>query len=118
LAHRREPWIALVIALSLTLVSTRLSAQAGTAAFSGTVTDQQGAALPGVTVTITSTSTRGVRTATTNAAGVYQLLAVPPGTYTVTCELGGFRTAVRSGTSSREFRVPTRIAERGTRNEQ
>jgi hypothetical protein len=83
--------------MTLALVAGARSAwaQAGTAALSGTVTDQQGAALPGVTVTLTNPTTGAVRTATTNATGAYQFLAVPPGTYTVTMELSGFRTAVR-----------------------
>ena len=69
--------------------------QAGTAAISGTVTDQQGAVLPGVTVTVTNTATGAVRSTVTNDAGGYQMLALPPGEYDVRVELEGFRTAVR-----------------------
>ena len=53
------------------------SAQAGTAAISGTVMDEQGGALPGVTVTATSAATGLVRSTTTNETGSYTLLQAP-----------------------------------------
>jgi hypothetical protein len=83
-------------ALALVLAGTGapLLAQAGTASLTGAVTDEQGGALPGVTVTITSSATGAIRTTTTNESGTYQLLALPPGLYTVSFELNGFRTAV------------------------
>jgi hypothetical protein len=70
-------------------------AQAGTASLRGTVTDDQGGALPGATVTASSSATGAARTTVTDAGGTYQLLALPPGTYDVKVELSGFRTAVR-----------------------
>ena len=75
--------------------SPRAWAQAGTASLSGTVTDEQSAALPGVSVTVLNKATGAVRTATTNNTGTYQVLALPPGSYTVTMELSGFKSAVR-----------------------
>jgi hypothetical protein len=83
-------------ALVAWLAGTSLAtAQAGTAAISGTVTDEQGGALPGVTVTATSAATGLVRSTTTNETGSYTLLALPPGEYNVKAELAGFRTAIR-----------------------
>ncbi|HEX7087692.1 MAG TPA: TonB-dependent receptor [Vicinamibacterales bacterium] len=70
-------------------------AQTGTAAIYGKVTDQQGGVLPGVTVTVSNEATGITRSTTTDAAGDYLILALPPGTYTVRIELEGFRTAVR-----------------------
>ena len=70
-------------------------AQTGTAALIGTVTDQQGAVLPGVTVTVTGVDSGVSRTATTDTSGGYQVLALPPGLYNLKVELEGFRTAVR-----------------------
>jgi hypothetical protein len=79
------------------LVCTGTSmAQTGTAALVGTITDQQGAVLPGVTVTVTNDSAAVVRSATTDSSGAYQILALPPGTYDIKVELSGFRTAVRN----------------------
>ena len=74
--------------------TTTAAAQAGTAALSGTIKDEQGGALPGVTVTATNTAGL-VRSASTDETGTYHLLALPPGEYDVRAELSGFRTAVR-----------------------
>jgi hypothetical protein len=66
-------------------------AQAGTAAVVGTVTDVQGAVLPGATVTLTNTATGATRTTVTNETGAYNLSALPPGVYTAQVEMSGFR---------------------------
>jgi hypothetical protein len=63
----------------------------------GTVTDAQGAVLPGVTVTATSPALIGTRSVATEADGRYRFPALPSGTYSLTYELGGFRTLVREG---------------------
>jgi hypothetical protein len=60
---------------------------------SGLVTDSSGAAVPGATVTVTNTATRGTRNTTTNVEGLYTFPAVPPGTYALKVELQGFKTA-------------------------
>jgi len=77
------------------LASGSVLAQSGTSTIYGKVSDQQGGALPGVTLTITNTATGLVRSSVTDASGDYQILAVSPGTYSVKVELQGFRTAVR-----------------------
>ena len=71
------------------------NAQTGTAALYGKVTDQQGGALPGVTVTITNAAAALTRSTVTDAAGDYQFLALTPGPYSIKVELTGFRTAIR-----------------------
>ena len=72
------------------------SAYAGTTGnLTGTVTDGTGAALPGVTVTITSPQLQGSRSSVTNASGEYTLSLLPPGTYRAEYALGGFDTVVR-----------------------
>ena len=63
----------------------------------GTVSDESGARLPGVTVTITHVETGIVRTVTTDETGRYRAPALGLGNYEVKAELTGFRTAVRSG---------------------
>ena len=84
-----------MLVLGTILVSTPAAAQQ-TGILSGVVHDAQGAILPGVTVTVTSTSLiGGARTATTGGSGTYQLTALPPGTYEVTYELSGFSTMKR-----------------------
>ena len=82
------------LALSLMLSAGPVFAQAGTASLTGTVTDDQGAVLPGVTVTISNASNGFIRTTATAGDGTYQLLALPPGTYALKVELQSFRTVV------------------------
>ncbi len=63
----------------------------------GTVVDESGGVLPGVTVTATHVETGTSRTTTTGANGDYLMPAMPLGTYKVTAELSGFSTIVREG---------------------
>ena len=89
------------LALSLLLVSTSLAfAQAvtsGTGAINGRVADASEAVMPGVTVTLTSPSQMGVRTAVTDSDGAYRFTAVTPGEYVVVFELAGFSTVRNEG---------------------
>jgi Carboxypeptidase regulatory-like domain/TonB dependent receptor len=82
------------LALVVSIGAAPAWAQTGTAALYGKVADQQGGALPGVTVSVTSNATGVVRSTTTDSEGNYQLLALPPGGYSLKIELTGFRTAV------------------------
>src|SRR5260370_3632648 len=63
-----------------------------TATVTGTVTDQKGAAVPGATIELLNTATNESRTQTTNDAGYYTFVSVPPGTYKVVFKKDGFRT--------------------------
>src|SRR5687768_10736163 len=63
---------------------------------SGLVLDEQGGAMPGVSVTITNVDTNVSTTLTTNSTGYYQAPLLLPGNYRVTAELQGFKTSVRS----------------------
>src|SRR4029077_8861011 len=56
----------------------------------GTVLDQTGALLPGVSVTATNTATNQSRTAVTDKGGRYYIGALQPGVYTISAELSGF----------------------------
>jgi Ca-activated chloride channel homolog len=60
------------------------------AALSGTVTDSQGAVLPGVTVTVKGDWAAESK-AVTNEQGIFQILGLQPGTYQVRIELSGFK---------------------------
>ena len=57
---------------------------------SGTVTDQTGGVLPGVSVTVTNLQTQRSTTFVTNSEGVFHANALEPGRYTVKFELSGF----------------------------
>ena len=63
----------------------------------GAVSDESGARLPGVTVTITHLDTGIVRSVTTDEGGRYRAPGLGLGNYDVKAELTGFRTAVRMG---------------------
>ena len=83
----------LVLAALLSL-STAASASAQgnpTGTISGRVLSDAGA-LPGVTVTATSPNLQGSRTAVTTENGDYILPLLPPGSYSLSFELQGFRT--------------------------
>lgn len=79
----------LVVAATLA-VAVSAAAQAINGTISGHVVDSQGLALPGVTVSASSPNLQGIRTVTTSANGDYILTGLPPGTYTLAFELGGF----------------------------
>jgi Carboxypeptidase regulatory-like domain len=61
----------------------------------GRVVDESDAVLPGVTVTATNVNTGLSRTVVTGGSGDYAVGLLPPGTYRVSAELSGFRTATR-----------------------
>ncbi len=83
---------ALAALLVLSTASTAF-AQLGGGTLSGTVTDEQGGILPGVTVTITGTDR--TTTATSDEAGKFRFLNLAPGPYKVIVGLQGFTTSVR-----------------------
>ena len=87
----------LLAALALAL-PTPLAAQQTESRIVGRVTDTSDAALPGVTVTVTSKQTGSVRTAVTDAAGAYVVTNLKPGTYTTQFELPSFGTQAKDVT--------------------
>lgn len=95
-------WLGLLLPPSAGAQSVR------SASISGTVADETGATLPGVSVTV-SGDTLQLRKVTqvSGPNGEYQFLDLPPGTYRVEFELAGFSTFVRS-----EIRLTTGFAAR------
>ena len=77
--------------------SVSLFAQETRGTINGHVLDEQGGAMPGVSVTITNVDTNVSTTLTTNSTGYYQAPLLLPGNYRVSAELQGFKTSVRSG---------------------
>jgi hypothetical protein len=87
-------YVLLVLAGAVLLPS--VAAAQGT--LTGTVRDNSGAVLPGVTVEAASPAIQGVvRTVVTDGAGVYRIIELPPGTYSLTFSLAGFSNVKREG---------------------
>src|SRR5215813_6381181 len=89
--------MALAFGASLLLIdSIPLAAQQTAAAITGQVTDESGAVLPGVTVTVTGPALQVPQiTTVTEARGEYRVTPLPIGTYTVVYSLTGFQTVRR-----------------------
>ncbi len=66
------------------------SAQTALGTLRGTVLDEQGGALPGVSVTVRQVDTNTVQTTVTGGSGQYFLPNLRPGKYEVASELSGF----------------------------
>ena len=81
-----------VLALAL---GGAVTAQERFGTLTGRAIDQQGAAVPGVTVTVTNTQTGEVRTFVTDGNGQYIAADLNPGRYTVSFELSGFARVER-----------------------
>jgi hypothetical protein len=86
--------ISIVLALSATASA---QSQAINASIEGTVVDDQGAVLPGVTVTVTNLDTGDTRVVVTNENGLYRAPLLPLGTYRVNAQLQGFRRFEQTG---------------------
>ena len=87
-------WAPTVIVL---LCACTANAQAVKGGLLGTIVDQSGFALPGVTVTITEVNTNISYSAVTNESGNYVFSNLKDGTYRVSAELSGFKRALREG---------------------
>jgi hypothetical protein len=71
-------------------------AQQATAKIVGTVSDEQGAVIPGVKITVTNTATNLASDTTSDKDGFYQVLDLPIGTYRIVASHEGFRTLERT----------------------
>jgi hypothetical protein len=86
--------VAAALSLAAALCASPVLAQTG-GSLTGYIKDEQGAVLPGVTVTATSPELIRPTSALTDAAGYYRLLNLPPGEYAISAELTGFATTKR-----------------------
>jgi hypothetical protein len=88
---------AMLVALGLVLGVSPAWAQSQTGEVFGKVTDDSGAVLPGVTVTLSGPSLLQPLVATTSESGSFQFPRLDVGTYNVKFELPGFKTVVKEG---------------------
>ena len=89
------------VAAALFVLGTALPAlaqsQAVNGSIEGTVKDTSGAALPGVTVTVTNTDTGAQRVVISGEEGAYRAPLLPLGSYGVAAELQGFKKFEQKG---------------------
>ena len=85
--------IGLLVILAMALPALSQT-QITTGTIQGTVTDANGAIVPGASVEIKNLDTNLTRTLTTDEGGRFVALALPPGPYSVTVSKQGFATAV------------------------
>ena len=87
-----------VLAVSIASVLTvSLSAQQGTSEIAGRVTDEQGGALPGASVTLTNEESGAFRDLATGPDGSYFAGQMKPGRYKIVIKLQSFTTFERTG---------------------
>ena len=109
-------WIrALFLAVACSVgLSSSVAAQFGVGAIGGTVTDESGGVLPGVTVTLSNPGVIGGDQSTvSDANGAYQFTRLVPGKYGVKGELQGFRVVLQQGievNADRTSRVDIKMA--------
>jgi hypothetical protein len=84
-------------AAAVMLMPAPAAAQILYGSLTGTVTDQQKAAMPGVTVTAINTGTTQSTEAVTDETGNYTIRNLPPGIYDITAVLQGFRELRQRG---------------------
>jgi hypothetical protein len=95
-----------LVALCYLLVPSAFS-QAVTAQIAGTVTDQSGAAVPGVEVTAIQTDTDFKKTVMTDETGSYLLALLPIGPYRLEATKAGFRNYAQTGIVLQVNATPT-----------
>jgi outer membrane receptor protein involved in Fe transport len=95
--RRMTTWLA-ALAMVVGLSAKMTRGQAITGSIVGTVVDSSGAVVAGAGVTAKNTATGVTYSTTTGSAGFYTIANLPPGTYDVTVESKGFKTAVSAGT--------------------
>jgi len=86
----KSNWIKFAAFAAVVLLLVPAAYAQTTGRIEGRVVDETGAALPGVTVEITSASLQGSRTVVTDADGRFRFLALPVGSYDLRASLEGF----------------------------
>jgi hypothetical protein len=84
-----------IFALAVLLGATGAAAQQGTSEIRGRVLDEQGAVLPGVTVTVRNQDTGMFRETISNPDGTYFISGIVPGLYEISAEVQGFKKYAR-----------------------
>src|SRR5215471_10222666 len=94
LTGRLKGLIGCLLVMMVCAILVQPQTQITTGTIQGTVTDANGAIVPGANVEIKNLDTNLSRTLTTDEAGRFVALALRPGNYSVTISKSGFATAV------------------------
>jgi hypothetical protein len=89
-------FLGLCVLLFSVFITGIVKAQSGTTGITGTVTDQNGAAVPGASVKLINSATNFNRTATTDSDGKFSFLGIQPATYRIEVEAANFKKLVNS----------------------
>jgi carboxypeptidase family protein/TonB-dependent receptor-like protein len=94
---RGRSFLLFALVIVTAVLAGRVHAQRTTGDVQGVVKDASGAVLPGVTVNVTGPNIPRAQTTTTSENGSYRITNLPPGTYTLSFELSGFKTIALQG---------------------
>jgi len=89
------PWAVVLVAAAT--IGQQSIAQTTSATVTGTIADQDGAALPGAAVVLENLQTHLQSTVHANSEGFYRVSGLIPGTYQQTVSRQGFKSTVRDG---------------------
>jgi hypothetical protein len=93
---RVSTWaVAVLVTLASLALQPAVSAQDFRGSILGSVTDTQGGAMPGVSVTVTNLNTNVSSTVVTDEKGRYRVQYLISGTYSVQMQLQGFKSVMR-----------------------
>ena len=82
-----------ILLVALLGASAGTRAQTSTGEVNGTVTDKSGGAISGATVRLTNQETKVAKDGQTNSTGYFVFINVQPGSYVLTVEKAGFKSA-------------------------
>lgn len=88
--------LVLCVLVAMIFVATSF-AQETTAGVQGTIKDSSGAVLDKASVEVTSSALIGIKKVDTDSAGYYRFANLPPGDYTITVTMKGFKTLKQGG---------------------
>ena len=81
-----------IVLIVIAILAAPLTALAQSSSLRGSVSDAQGALIPGVVVSVTNVDTTVMRSTISDDTGAYAFAQLPPGTYKIQAELPGFST--------------------------
>jgi hypothetical protein len=84
-------WSLLGFAILLSDGAVGVYGQTGSSTLLGTLADPAGAVIPAISLTLTEQATGAVNTATSNEGGLFRVLDLRPGRYTLRVQAAGFR---------------------------